>query len=212
MDEKRQKEQWTRLKMVIQWSNMSTNHFAHHIGLARGENLYQIKRGNNGISLRLAERIQAVFPEINKLWLLTGDGEMFLSAHRKPITTSIPFYDVDVEQGLLSMADLAVTEYLLLPIVACDFAMTYTGKAMGQQVPKGALVLLQRSSIEELTATQCGVVVAGGEALLRNLTFDPQRGEVHLEAADAYIERMTRTREEIDTIYLVKGVLTYKAI
>ena len=62
--------------MVIRWSGMSTNAFARHIGLARGENLYQIKRGNNGVSLDVANRIVAKFPEVSKLWLLTGDGPM----------------------------------------------------------------------------------------------------------------------------------------
>ncbi len=53
---------------------MSTNYFARHIGLARGENLYQIKRGNNGISLDVADRIVSKFPQVDKLWLLTGGG------------------------------------------------------------------------------------------------------------------------------------------
>lgn len=67
---------WKRIEDVIKMSRMTTNAFARHIGLARGENLYQIKRGNNGISLDLANRITAKFPEVSKLWLLTGDGQM----------------------------------------------------------------------------------------------------------------------------------------
>ena len=45
---------WKRIEAVIKMSRMTTNAFARHIGLARGENLYQIKRGNNGVSLDLA--------------------------------------------------------------------------------------------------------------------------------------------------------------
>ena len=41
-------------------------------------NLYQIKRGNNGVSLDLANRIVAKFSEVSKLWLLTGDGPMLI--------------------------------------------------------------------------------------------------------------------------------------
>ena len=63
---------WQRIEAVIKWANMSTNYFARYIGLARGENLYQIKRGNNGISLNVADRIVSKFPQIDKLWLLTG--------------------------------------------------------------------------------------------------------------------------------------------
>ena len=67
---------WKRIEAVIKMSRMTTNAFARHIGLARSENLYQIKRGNNGVSLDVANRIVAKFPEVSKLWLLTGDGPM----------------------------------------------------------------------------------------------------------------------------------------
>ena len=85
---------WQRIEAVIKWANMSTNYFARHIGLARGENLYQIKRGNNGISLDVADRIVAKFPQVDKLWLLTGEGQMFADARTRG--PQIPFYDVDV--------------------------------------------------------------------------------------------------------------------
>ena len=74
---------WQRIEAVIGWAKMSTNGFAWYIGLARGENLYQIKRGNNGISLDVAERICAKFPQIDKLWLLAGDGQMFIREHEE---------------------------------------------------------------------------------------------------------------------------------
>ena len=67
---------WQRTEMVIQQSKMTANAFARHIGLPRGENLYQIKKGNNGISLDVATRICQHYPKIDKLWLLTGDGQM----------------------------------------------------------------------------------------------------------------------------------------
>ena len=58
-------EIWNRLEAVIRWSHMSINAFARHIGLPRGENLYQIKRGNNGLSIHVADMICEKFPEID---------------------------------------------------------------------------------------------------------------------------------------------------
>lgn len=75
--EKNESANWQRIEAVIKYSGKTTNGFAKHIGLPRGENLYQIKRGNNGISLDVASRICHFFPEIDKLWILTGDGQMF---------------------------------------------------------------------------------------------------------------------------------------
>lgn len=48
---------WKRLEEVIAATGHTVNAFARHIGLPRGENLYQIKRGNNGISCDVAKRI-----------------------------------------------------------------------------------------------------------------------------------------------------------
>ena len=92
---------WQRIEAVIKWANMSTNYFALYIGLARGENLYQIKRGNNGISLDVADRIVSKFPQVDKLWLLTGEGQMF--SEERIRGAQIPYYNVDVEQGIANL-------------------------------------------------------------------------------------------------------------
>jgi len=65
---------WQRIEAVIKWANMSTNYFARYIGLARGENLYQIKRGNNGISLDVADRIVSKFPPGRQTLAADGGG------------------------------------------------------------------------------------------------------------------------------------------
>lgn len=73
-------EEWQRLNVVIVRSGMSINRFSMHIGLSHAENLYRIKRGQNGISRQLADRIVSHYPEISKGWLLTGEGQMLKPA------------------------------------------------------------------------------------------------------------------------------------
>lgn len=65
-------EDWRRIEWIIRVSGRSINSFALHIGLPRGENLYQIKRGNNRISRDLAERIHCHYPMVSKQWILLG--------------------------------------------------------------------------------------------------------------------------------------------
>ena len=86
---------WERLESVIRWANMSTNYFAIHIGLSRGENLYHIKRGNYGISFDLADRIVRHFPEIDRAWLLPGAGTMLKD--EIAVGNEIPYYNEEVE-------------------------------------------------------------------------------------------------------------------
>ena len=65
---------WERLSEVIAYSGLSVNAFAQAIGLKRAENLYQIKRGNNGVSPKLAKSINRVFPRFSVAWLIFGEG------------------------------------------------------------------------------------------------------------------------------------------
>ena len=130
-----------RLHQVIVWSNHTTNSFAKSLGLARAECLYQIKRGNYGISLRMANLIVSRFPQISKLWLLTGDGEMFVDDGLGSCV--VPFYDEDVCSSAAAVGELKPMSDIILPRIGrrCDFAMR-DDAASGNDTT--AIVLLRR--------------------------------------------------------------------
>lgn len=134
---------WQRLEAVINWANMSINYFARHIGLPRGENLYQIRRGNNGISKDVAHRIVTRFPEISESWLLTGDGHMFANENLRG--AQIPLYRLDVERFATQTAKLTPDELIVFPSIAdCDMAMLYVSDAMLPRIPAGSIVFLKQ--------------------------------------------------------------------
>ncbi len=71
---------WERIEEIMWYYLFRTaSEFSRHIGLRRTENLYQIKRGNNRISLKLADMICERLPEVSKGWLLTGEHRMLLN-------------------------------------------------------------------------------------------------------------------------------------
>ena len=184
---------------------MSINYFARHIGLPRGENLYQIKRGNNGISRDLAERIVAKFPEISKLWLLTGEGQMFSTPILQPAT--IPFYDTDVEGAIGCVEALQPTsELVIAPLTGCDVAMRYLGKAMGERTPSGTILLLQRTEVEALIPGEEYVVVCKKIVTLRMARWGEEPHRVRLVAYDsAHYDDILLDKSEIEALYKVRG-------
>lgn len=120
---------WNRLESVIKWANMTVNYFARYIGLSRAENLYRIKRGDNGISRDLADRIVGVFPEIDRVWLLTGVGRMLLSDDDRG--EQIPYYDDDLESALADIASKEPSHYVYMPTInGCDLAIRCSSRAM----------------------------------------------------------------------------------
>lgn len=198
---------WQRIEAVIKWANMSTNYFARYIGLARGENLYQIKRGNNGISLDVADRIIFKFPQVDKLWLLTGEGQMF--AQGKLRGAQIPFYDIDVEQGIAHLNHLDLQSILVVPPLGeCDLAMCYSGRAMGETVPTGTVVLLKRVDRDAIIPGGEYVIVSRKIVTLRIVRASDEDGKVRLVAGDReHYDDIILNVSDIISAYNVKGKL-----
>lgn len=204
----REKEDnWQRIEAVIKWANMSTNYFARYIGLARGENLYQIKRGNNGISLDVADRVVGKFPQIDKLWLLTGEGQMFGEERLRGV--QIPFYNIDVEEGISRLQHLEAESYFVLPLLgACDLAMPYTGRAMGDVLPSGTVVLLQVVDREAIIPGGEYVIVCRKIVTLRIVRATDQSDRLRLMAGDRdHYDDIMLNISDIISVYRVKGKL-----
>ncbi len=199
------------MEAVIKWANMTTNYFARHIGLARGENLYQIKRGNNGISMALADRIVTKFPQIDRMWLLTGEGRMFTEVTIRGV--EIPFYDVDLEEQITNLATLESKSSIVAPIAGdCDIAMRYMGRAMGSVTPVGTIVLLRQTDPEAIIPGEEYVIIARKLVTLRTVRTSPDSTALRLVAADSeHYDEMTVERADITSIYKVKAKLIVNA-
>lgn len=174
---------WQRMEAVIKWANMSVNYFARYIGLSRGENLYQIRRGNNGISKKVARRVVEKFPEVSEMWLLTGSGEMFVSTEKKG--DYIPFYRVDVENFITRLDSIKPDEQLMFPsIMPCNLAMLYMGEAMSPRIPVGSIVMLRKTEIVDVIPGADYVVSVGNIVSLRRVRFDGDPQKWRLEACN----------------------------
>ena len=180
---------WQRIESVVKWANMTTNYFARYIGLSRGENLYQIKRGHNGISRKLGERIVQHFPQIDLLWL--------------------PFFNADVEKSIRGVELLNPDGYVVLPMGDdADCALYYYGRAMGDTLPAGTLVFLKESDVESVIPGGMYVVVTRKIVTLRQLHLEAGAQSVRLTAScEAGFDEMVVKSKDIQKIYRVKAHL-----
>ena len=203
-------ENWTRINAVIKWAGMTTNYFAHYIGLPCGENLYQIKRGNNGISRDVAERIVSKFPDISKAWLLTGEGNMF--ANESTLASQIPYYNLDVESAL-GRDMLGVPDFqMFVPQVGqCDLAIIYNGRAMGRVTPAGTILFLEKIDVDAIIPGDEYVVVSAKFTALRKIRKQRGASFVMLVAGDRKsFDDMSLELSEIKSLYHVVGKLIVK--
>ena len=202
--------EWQRLEQIIKWVGMSVNSFGREIGLARSENLYQIKRGNNGISRDLADMICKRYPQISKAWVLAGEGDMFLD----PMEISalrLPYFEADVEKYVLAPDSYVRAGELRLPMFAgCDFAAVYCGRAMGDEVPTGSVVVMRRVvDMEELVPGSDCLVVCDKRVLFRRLRASDSSEVLRLEAPDTErVDAVEVNKADVREIYRLEGVIS----
>ncbi len=213
---------WQRLEQVIKWTGLSTNAFAVGIGLKRSENLYQIKRGNNGISKDLAELIARKYPNVNRAWLLTGDGEMFgetsasggSAAAGQP--EGIPYYNTDAIRFVCETGRRLPAYYINVPGFGdCDFAAVVTGDGMAPEVPAGAIVALKQvDPAGPVLPGEIYLAVTQQFALMRYVKLDRKVPDgLWLNPPDGSDEEPVGIRRErLTGLYLVKGIVIHKVL
>jgi len=203
-----QLDDWQRIERVVRWTGLSVNSFARNIGLNRAENLYQIKKGNHGISKELSEAVSAAYPEISKAWLLTGEGDMFMSG--SPERVVIPCYESDLLY-VAGLDSLPQASYLISVPRAreASFAALNLNSAMSPLVPQGAMVILRETEPNDVVPGNPYLVVGTRITALRILRRDIGTGGFRLVAANKDFDDMTIELFEIKKLFAVAGYLYY---
>ena len=196
---------WERIERVIDASGLTTNGFARHIGLPRGENLYQIKRGNNGISRDLAERINRHYPQFSLLWLLTGRGT---PGQQDSGVLTLPFYG-DLREAVFPAG--SVRGHLTLSAAVAfgaEAAVRYGGEAFGPLLRNPILLLRAYREDEEPLYGNLHGVVTEHYALVRTLCRDGEPGSVRLKTSGAPgDDDLSIHLDRIRALRLVVGVI-----
>ncbi len=193
---------WTRLEQVIKMSGLSTHKFAHTIGIKRAENLYQIKRGSFGISKELSGLITKKYPEINRAWLLTGDGEMLVGASAAGIEpdTVVPVYNIEVAQLYNTDIKKLTVDHNISIKVDGDFALNCRSNSMTPEIPVGATVVVEKVAVSDYMPGLPYLVVTKNFSaikILRTVATD-----------DTSLLLQSRNSAEYDDIVLPKDKIT----
>lgn len=200
-------DDWQRIEKIVHWTGLSVNAFALNVGLNRAENLYQIKRGKNGISKELAELISSKYPEINRVWILTGEGEMLSSSGERNL---IPFYETDV-LCLARLKDFPQPAGMIsLPYVSRNaMAAILYGRSMDPQIPAGSIVVMETVTVNDIVPGYPYVVVCDKIAVVRNLRMEPDGQFCRLVAANTDFDDMVLDLSEIRNIFAIRAHIHY---
>ena len=141
------------LALVSHFSGNNKKAFENEVGLSNGF----INNIKMTIHPKSSEKILSKHPEINRDWLLFGEGEM-LNTKAPAVTKQedeesdgklIPLLPLSAEGGSLDGFDnlgvsLPDCEVIYSPIRDADMAITVSGKSMEPNYPEGCRVVVKR--------------------------------------------------------------------
>lgn len=103
--------------------------------------------------------ILKAFPQLNRVWLLTGDGEMLKESksipHKvdsgvadKAVESFVPLLPIYAYGGSLNDFATSVNEYdcekVISPIVDVDFSIQVSGDSMAPEYPNGSRIFIKK--------------------------------------------------------------------
>ena len=157
-----------RINKILEYTGLNAKSFSEKIGLERPQAIYDIQNSKTkSVSKQMLDKIISVFPQINRMWLLTGEGEMLISDSEKEgpnknYDHGVPYYDVDFIGGF----DLVLNDQTTTPKYLIDFKpyneatcwCNVTGRSMEPEIAHGDIIALKK--IEDTRFIPLGEIYA----------------------------------------------------
>ena len=89
---------------LLDYSKLNVKQFSEKLGMKRGQAIYDIMSGKTRrISEKLANQIISEFPEINRSWLLTGEGEMLKDTSAIAENHSVSIAGTEIKENRINV-------------------------------------------------------------------------------------------------------------
>ena len=204
------------LNDILKHLGMSVKQFSDSLGKERPQWAYDVLNPEKkvGISKNIADLIIEHYPQFNKSWLLTGEGDMLNKggdpngkAEGKPATRYYP----NVTGSMGSVEFLENPDETWLPISVpgferCEFAIPAYGDSMTPTITSGHIILLSpwRESYLEWGKIYLVITRQGHRSVKRLFPADTDDSVTCKSDNPAYPPYQVR-REDITRLYLVQG-------
>lgn len=118
--------------------------FAAYLGIKENTLSNWFARGTFDMNL-----IESKFPDVNKSWLYTGDGQVVNEKDAEVYTPhTVPLLPIYVKGGSLQDFSASVMEHdcerLISPVKDAEMAITVSGDSMTPEFPSGSYVFLKK--------------------------------------------------------------------
>lgn len=212
-----------RILLFIEHVNISQGAFEKECGISNG----YINNIRESIGPKILDKITAKYPELNKIWLLHGEGEMLLKiagsqsknyiSKRRDLknsqTSIVKFYDVDFAAGNVELFEdehKPTYEMDLPNFKGCIAFRTY-GDSMQPLINNGTIVIAKECKdwMDYIPYGEVfGVVTTDGRKYLKYIKkSEKPNTHISLHSVNKHYNPFDIPKSKIKSIWLVCGSL-----
>lgn len=195
-----------RLTRFLSAEGISKSEFARRMGLSTA----YIGAMRKSMPEQKVVRMMELFPNLNRDWLLYGEGEMYREKQPAPSRTDplegyiVPLLPVEAFAGNLQMysqgVELAQCEKVVSPVRGIDFAIRVSGDSMEPDIRNGSILYIKRINDRNFIPWGHPVVIDTENGVLVKVVEPSPEGDDFLEAR-SYNENYPPLRIAKETLY-----------
>ena len=208
-----------RFDIYMKSRGLNDNKVTLQLGLTVGLIGKSRKEGRD-LSDKVIEKILNFYTDLNRVWLLTGEGEMLRSGQlqtQEQTDTGVPFYDIDVTCGITeSFADVREEPQFRInyaPLNDCDAAFPVYGDSMEPDFYAGDVVMVREiHNVDSMLWGEPYLIITNAACdnlrTIKNVYLSDDRRNFILRASNPrYNGDTIVARENVLKIFLIKGKL-----
>lgn len=177
-----------RLLNFLKEEGISSSEFARKMGLSPA----YVASMRKSMPLDKVERLVEVFPQINRDWLLYGEGEMYRDMGETEINPHrldrhiVPLVPTQARAGSFEEYVKGITEKdcqkIYSPVKGIDLSIRVQGDSMEPNIPNGTYLFLKRINEKAFIPWGSPLVLDTENGSVVKMLFPSEKGEGYLEA------------------------------
>lgn len=209
-----------RIEALVRHTHTNIKALSELCGYERPQAFYDIQKGKTrNISATMCEKIISIFPRVNRIWLLTGEGEMLLpdpdAKHGKECEEDVkmvPMLHISALAGPIksfyqSGEDYSDNERIPSPHAMAEIAVPISGDSMEPKFPDGGILYIAR--INEAAFIPWGhpmVIDTENGVFIKNVMPDSDDAYIKAESDNPKYPAMRIPKRSILGMYRVLAV------
>ena len=220
-----------RINAILGYYRINAKTFSERVGMERPQAIYDIINGKTrSITEKMAIKIISVFSDINKSWLISGEGEMIkgqvrtfeLKTDKEAPLQKVPLFEHEATAGFSALyRDLssAASDYISIPnLPPVDGAIYARGDSMSPLIASGDIVVFKKVELHPDSIIWGSIYIISytldGDdyTVLKYIRHSDRTGYIRLESFNTRFDPQDIPSSSITALAIVKASITFHTI